>query len=144
SMRVLGATTVTLLNTVVPVATASLPSSTRRRPLGQVVLHRMTYHCRWAPLVWPDRDFPRWRFRTKRRPHSQKRGLTVSTLQFKRSPRLSAPRPPGGEVHLEPPPEVPRVIPGSIVMKMMPVVMIVAMLGMVVMMFTLGGPAGRS
>jgi ESX secretion system protein EccC len=68
----------------------------------------------------------------------------VSTLQFKRSPRLSAPRPPGGEVHLEPPPEVPRVIPGSIVMKMMPVVMVVAMLGMVVMMFTLGGPSGRS
>ncbi|TCO65379.1 type VII secretion protein EccCa [Actinocrispum wychmicini] len=68
----------------------------------------------------------------------------MSTLQFKRSPRLSAPRPPGGEVHLEPPPEVPRVIPGSIVMKMMPIVMIVAMLGMVVMMFTLGGPAGRS
>ncbi|MET0233873.1 MAG: type VII secretion protein EccCa [Kibdelosporangium sp.] len=68
----------------------------------------------------------------------------MSTLQFKRSPRLSAPRPPGGEVHLEPPPEVPRVIPGSILMKMMPVVMIVAMLGMVVMMFTLGGPSARS
>jgi DNA segregation ATPase FtsK/SpoIIIE, S-DNA-T family len=68
----------------------------------------------------------------------------VSTLQFKRSPRMSAPRPPGGEVHLEPPPEVPRVIPGSIVMKLMPIVMVLAMLGMVVMMFTLGGPAGRS
>jgi S-DNA-T family DNA segregation ATPase FtsK/SpoIIIE len=36
------------------------------------------------------------------------------------------------------------VIPGSILMKMMPVVMIVAMLGMVVMMFTLGGPSARS
>ncbi|MFD1049597.1 hypothetical protein ACFQ1S_30755, partial [Kibdelosporangium lantanae] len=68
----------------------------------------------------------------------------MSTLQFKRSPRLSAPRPPGGEVHLEPPPEVPRVIPGSIVMKMMPIVMVVAMLGMVVMMFTLGGPSARN
>ncbi|CAM4189486.1 type VII secretion protein EccCa [Kibdelosporangium persicum] len=68
----------------------------------------------------------------------------MSTLQFKRLPRLAAPRPPGGEVHLEPPPEVPRVIPGSILMKMMPVVMIVAMLGMVVVMFTLGGPQARN
>nr|WP_225954489.1 type VII secretion protein EccCa [Kibdelosporangium phytohabitans] len=65
-------------------------------------------------------------------------------MQFKRLPRLAAPRPPGGEVHLEPPPEVPRVIPGSILMKMMPVVMVVAMLGMVVMMFTLGGPQARN
>ncbi len=62
----------------------------------------------------------------------------MSTLQFKRSPRLAAPRPPGGEVHLEPPPEVPRTIPGNIVMKLMPVVMVVAMLGMVVFMFTAG------
>ncbi|MFC4001521.1 type VII secretion protein EccCa [Prauserella oleivorans] len=59
----------------------------------------------------------------------------MSTLQFKRSPRLAAPRPPGGEVHLEPPPEVPRTIPGNIIMKLMPVVMVVAMLGMVAFMF---------
>ncbi|RSD25046.1 type VII secretion protein EccC, partial [Amycolatopsis eburnea] len=60
----------------------------------------------------------------------------MSTLQFKRSPRLSAPRPPGGEVHLEPPPEVPRVIPGNIVLKALPVVMIVASLGLLVFLFT--------
>ncbi|GAB3910569.1 type VII secretion protein EccC [Kibdelosporangium lantanae] len=36
------------------------------------------------------------------------------------------------------------MIPGSIVMKMMPIVMVVAMLGMVVMMFTLGGPSARN
>ncbi|MDQ3404462.1 MAG: type VII secretion protein EccCa [Actinomycetota bacterium] len=59
----------------------------------------------------------------------------MSTLQFKRSPRLSAPRQPGGEVHLEPPPEVPRVIPGSIIMKMLPAVMIVASIGMMIFMF---------
>ncbi len=59
----------------------------------------------------------------------------MSTLQFKKSPRLAAPRPPGGEVHLEPPPEVPRVIPGNIVMKALPIVMIVASLGMMVFMF---------
>jgi S-DNA-T family DNA segregation ATPase FtsK/SpoIIIE len=68
----------------------------------------------------------------------------VSTLQFKRSPRLAAPRQPGGEVHLEPPPEVPRVIPGNILMKLMPAVMVVAMLGMMTLMFTAGGAIGRN
>ncbi|MGX7824331.1 type VII secretion protein EccCa [Actinokineospora sp. 24-640] len=63
----------------------------------------------------------------------------MSTLQFKRSPRMAAPRQPGGEVHLEPPPEVPRVIPGSIVMKLLPAVMIVASIGMMVFMFMVGG-----
>ncbi|MCP2165811.1 type VII secretion protein EccCa [Goodfellowiella coeruleoviolacea] len=63
----------------------------------------------------------------------------MSTLQFKRLPRLAAPRPPGGEVHLEPPPEVPRVIPGNILMKIMPVAMIVASAGMMVVMFYSGG-----
>ncbi|MBB4686429.1 type VII secretion protein EccCa [Amycolatopsis jiangsuensis] len=63
----------------------------------------------------------------------------MSTLQFKKSPRLAAPRPPGGEVHLEPPPEVPRTIPGNIVAKAIPGVMIFASLGMMVFMFTAGG-----
>ncbi|MFD7659510.1 type VII secretion protein EccCa [Actinosynnema sp. NPDC059797] len=60
----------------------------------------------------------------------------MSTLQFKRTARLAAPRPPGGEVHLEPPPEVPRVIPGNIMMKALPVVMIVSSVGMMLLMFT--------
>jgi S-DNA-T family DNA segregation ATPase FtsK/SpoIIIE len=47
-------------------------------------------------------------------------------------------------VHLEPPPEVPRVIPGNILMKLMPVVMVVAMLGMMALMFTAGGAVGRN
>ncbi|OLZ55982.1 type VII secretion protein EccCa [Amycolatopsis keratiniphila] len=63
----------------------------------------------------------------------------MSTLQFKKSPRLAAPRPPGGEVHLEPPPEVPRTIPGNIVMKLLPAVMIFASIGMMIFMFTTGG-----
>ncbi|GAA4860136.1 type VII secretion protein EccCa [Saccharopolyspora cebuensis] len=58
----------------------------------------------------------------------------MSTLQFKRTPRLAAPRPPGGEVHLEPPPEIPRTIPGNVVQKILPGVMIVASLGMMVFM----------
>jgi ESX secretion system protein EccC len=70
--------------------------------------------------------------------------VPVSTLQFKRSPRLAAPRQPGGEVHLEPPPEIPRVIPGNILMKLMPVVMVVAMLGMMALLFTAGGAVGRN
>jgi S-DNA-T family DNA segregation ATPase FtsK/SpoIIIE len=63
----------------------------------------------------------------------------MSTLQFKKSPRLAAPRPPGGEVHLEPPPEVPRTIPGNIVMKALPVVMVFATLGMTAFMFMSSG-----
>ncbi|MBV9843522.1 MAG: type VII secretion protein EccCa [Kutzneria sp.] len=63
----------------------------------------------------------------------------MSTLQFRRLPRLAAPRPPGGEVHLEPPPELPRVVPGNIVMKVLPIVMIVVSLGMMGYMFTASG-----
>ncbi|APU17614.1 MULTISPECIES: type VII secretion protein EccCa [Actinoalloteichus] len=59
----------------------------------------------------------------------------MSTLRFKRSPRLAAPRLPGGEVHLEPPPEVPRTIPGNIIQKLLPVIMIVASIGMMAFMF---------
>jgi DNA segregation ATPase FtsK/SpoIIIE, S-DNA-T family len=59
----------------------------------------------------------------------------VSTLQFKRTPRLAAPRRPGGEVHLEPPPEVPRTIPGNILMKVLPIVMIFMSVGMMAFMF---------
>ncbi|PZS12221.1 MAG: type VII secretion protein EccC [Pseudonocardiales bacterium] len=62
----------------------------------------------------------------------------MSTVQFRRLPRLGAPKMPGGEVHLEPPPEVPRVLPGNIVQKILPIVMIVAVLGMVGYTFTTG------
>ncbi len=62
----------------------------------------------------------------------------MSTLQFKRLPRLAAPRRPGGEVHLEPPPEVPRVIPGGVFMKMMPFLMIGVSAVMVLFMVKAG------
>ena len=68
----------------------------------------------------------------------------MSTLQFKRTPRLPSPRPPGGEVHLEPPPEVPRTIPGNIVMKFLPFVMIFASVGMMVFMFMSSGKNPQS
>ncbi len=63
----------------------------------------------------------------------------MSTVQFRRTPRMVAPRTPGGEVHLEPPPEVPRLVPGGILMKLMPVVMVVAMVGMIALLITSGG-----
>ncbi|WP_127783955.1 type VII secretion protein EccCa [Rhodococcus sp. X156] len=63
----------------------------------------------------------------------------MSTIQFRRTARMSAPRTPGGEVHLEPPPEVPRLVPGGLLMKLMPVVMVVAVVGMVALLITSGG-----
>lgn len=53
--------------------------------------------------------------------------------------RVSPPRMPGGEVNLQPPPEVPRVIPGNLLMKLLPFVMIVAVIGMIALMVTVGG-----
>src|ERR1700743_1663804 len=61
----------------------------------------------------------------------------VSTVQFKRTARLAAPPRPGGEVHLEPPPEVPRTIPGNILMKFLPIVMIFMSIGMMAFMFVI-------
>src|SRR5437879_10632253 len=55
-------------------------------------------------------------------------------------PRLAAPRRPGGEVHLEPPPEVPRVIPGGLFMKAMPFLMI-AVSGVMVLFMVKSGNA---
>ena len=46
---------------------------------------------------------------------------------------------PGGEVNLAAPPEVPRAIPGNLAMKLMPFVMIVAVVGMIALMITVGG-----
>jgi S-DNA-T family DNA segregation ATPase FtsK/SpoIIIE len=46
---------------------------------------------------------------------------------------------PGGEINLQPPPEVPRVIPGRLLVKLMPLVMVVAVVGMIALMITVGG-----
>ncbi|KZM69216.1 type VII secretion protein EccCa [Nocardia terpenica] len=63
----------------------------------------------------------------------------MSTVRFQRRQRREVPRSPGGEVTLQPPPEIPRAIPGSLISKLMPVVMIVGMVGMMAIMFTRGG-----
>ncbi len=58
-----------------------------------------------------------------------------------RPPREDAPRVPGGTVEMEPPPEIPRVVPGNPLLKMLPLVMVVAMVGMVALMITSGAAA---
>ncbi|WP_330252312.1 type VII secretion protein EccCa [Nocardia sp. NBC_00565] len=63
----------------------------------------------------------------------------MSTVRFQRRARREMPRSPGGEVTLQPPPEIPRVTPGSLVSKLMPVVMVVGMVGMMALLFTQGG-----
>ncbi|MEC3954964.1 type VII secretion protein EccCa [Nocardia sp. CDC153] len=62
----------------------------------------------------------------------------MSTVRFQRKPRREMPRSPGGEVTLQPPPEIPRAVPANLFSKLMPVVMGVGMLGMVALMITSG------
>ncbi|WP_248499637.1 type VII secretion protein EccCa [Tomitella gaofuii] len=63
----------------------------------------------------------------------------MTTRDFIRRPRLPAPQVPGGEIELQPPPSVPRPVPGGLLQRLMPVVMVVAMLGMVALMVASGG-----
>lgn len=46
---------------------------------------------------------------------------------------------PGGEVALQSPPEVPRIIAGNLLTKLMPLMMVVASVGMIALMITVGG-----
>ncbi|GEM32061.1 putative FtsK/SpoIIIE family protein [Nocardia neocaledoniensis NBRC 108232] len=62
----------------------------------------------------------------------------MSTVRFQRRARREMPRTPGGEVTLQPPPEIPRITPGNLLMKLMPIVMVVGMVGMMALMFTQG------
>ena len=62
----------------------------------------------------------------------------MSTVRFLRRARREAPRAPGGEVTLQAPPEIPRATPGNLLTKLLPVVMVVAMIRMVALMFTSG------
>lgn len=63
----------------------------------------------------------------------------MSTQGFVRRLRVVPPRMPGGEVNLQAPPEVPRVIPGNLFIRLMPFVMVVAVIGMIALMITVGG-----
>ncbi|WP_176561207.1 type VII secretion protein EccCa [Mycobacterium neglectum] len=63
----------------------------------------------------------------------------MRTQGFVRRLRVAPPRMPGGEVNLAPPPEVPRAVPGNLLFRLMPFVMIVAVIGMIALMVTVGG-----
>ncbi|WP_216897447.1 type VII secretion protein EccCa [Nocardia alni] len=65
----------------------------------------------------------------------------MTTQGFVRLARIAPPRSPGGEVIVDAPPEITSPIPSPLWQRLMPVVMLVAMLGMVGMMFTMGGKA---
>lgn len=61
-----------------------------------------------------------------------------------RRPRLTPPAMPGGDVPLTAPPEVPRPVPPNLISRIMPIIMIVAVLGMLAMFFTMGSAMMRS
>ncbi|MFW0796137.1 type VII secretion protein EccCa [Gordonia sp. CPCC 205515] len=65
--------------------------------------------------------------------------MVTTTEGFVRRPRITPPRAPGGELTIQPPPDVPRVVPGNILLKLLPVVMVVAVVGMIAMMVVTGG-----
>ncbi|MEE3848905.1 type VII secretion protein EccCa [Gordonia sp. LSe1-13] len=65
--------------------------------------------------------------------------MVTTTEGFVRRARITPPRMPGGELNLQPPPDVPRVVPGNMLLKLLPVVMVVAVVGMIALMFVTGG-----
>jgi S-DNA-T family DNA segregation ATPase FtsK/SpoIIIE len=60
-------------------------------------------------------------------------------MEFSREPRLPAPSMVRGEVTIEPPPEVPKPVPGNPLARLLPVAMLVAAGGMMALYFTSGG-----
>ena len=68
----------------------------------------------------------------------------MTTEAFVRKSRIAPPAMPGGDLPLNAPPEVPRPVPGNLMQKIMPVIMIVAVLGMIAMFITMGGGMLRS
>ncbi|GED98001.1 type VII secretion protein EccCa [Gordonia crocea] len=65
----------------------------------------------------------------------------MTTDGFVRRARRKQPRPPGGDLALQPPPEIPRAVPPNILLRLLPVVMVVAMVGMIALFITIGGSA---
>ncbi len=55
----------------------------------------------------------------------------MATRVFRRRPRLAAPDAPAGEMHLEPPPDLPRLAPPNIMSAVLPGVMILTSVGFV-------------
>lgn len=57
--------------------------------------------------------------------------LTVATRTFRRRPRLPVPAMPSGEFQLEPPPEIPRLLPGNVMGALLPGVMVLGSVGFI-------------
>ncbi|MEH3154404.1 MAG: type VII secretion protein EccCa [Gordonia paraffinivorans] len=68
----------------------------------------------------------------------------MTTEGFVRRARAPRPRLPGGETAVQAPPEIPRAVPASIMVRLLPVVMVVAMVGMMALFFTAGSSALRN
>lgn len=62
----------------------------------------------------------------------------MSTIQVYRGVRNDAPLMPGGELGLQTPPEVPRAVPASLLQRLLPLVMVLAMVGMVALLYASG------
>ncbi|MEJ2888233.1 type VII secretion protein EccCa [Actinomycetospora aeridis] len=56
----------------------------------------------------------------------------MGTRVFRRAARLAPPEVPSGEIHLEAPPEIPRAVPTSPLMRLLPLLMVVGSLGFIV------------
>ena len=65
-------------------------------------------------------------------------------MEFLIEPRLATPPMAGGEVVVKAPPDVPRDVPGNPLSKLLPVAMVVATVGMMVIYFTSGATAMRN
>ena len=62
-----------------------------------------------------------------------------ATVGFARRPRIAVPEAAEGELELTSPPELSRAVPAGMLVRLLPVVMIVAVIGMVAMMIVTGG-----
>ena len=63
---------------------------------------------------------------------SEDGGRPVGTRVFRRAARPAPPEVPSGEVHLEAPPEIPRAVPTSPLLRLLPLLMVLGSLGFIV------------
>ncbi|WP_336820121.1 type VII secretion protein EccCa [Gordonia sp. MMO-8] len=62
-----------------------------------------------------------------------------STIGHRRRPRTAPPTVPASDLQLAPPPELARAVPQSLLLRLLPAVMVVAVIGMIAMMAVTGG-----
>ena len=70
--------------------------------------------------------------------------LVYNPMEFLIEPRLPTPSTAEGELVVQAPPEVPRDVPGNPLSRLLPVAMVVATVGMMVLYFTSGASAMRN